>query len=190
VVAGTATTATIDDDWRAEEPKVPEDAWSEAAGALRSRLPGGGRHGFRLNAPPQVRVRIDQVERTVPAALGGHSSKWMSIDGDDRTPAATLDLDGLAVRATIAPPPDVDTAVSHAARIAEGVEAVVAPMPGTIIAVRVAEGDRVEAHQVLVLLEAMKMENAVTAPADATVTRVLVAAGQTVQRGERLVELA
>jgi biotin carboxyl carrier protein len=93
------------------------------------------------------------------------------------------------VEARLAPPPSVDAAVQHATRAAEGGQTVTAPMPGTILAVRVADGDAVEAHQVLVLLEAMKMENAVTAPADATVRRVLVTPGQTVSRGDALVEL-
>jgi len=53
----------------------------------------------------------------------------------------------------------------------------------------VADGDDVQAGQVLVVLEAMKMENAVTAPAAATVSRVLVEAGQQMQRGDPLVEL-
>jgi methylmalonyl-CoA carboxyltransferase small subunit len=62
-------------------------------------------------------------------------------------------------------------------------------MPGSVIAVRVSEGDDVEAGQVLVVLEAMKMENNVPAPAAGRVARVLVSAGQQVQRGETLVEL-
>jgi biotin carboxyl carrier protein len=62
-------------------------------------------------------------------------------------------------------------------------------MPGTVLAVRVSSGDRVDAHDVLVVLEAMKMENAVTAPAPGRVARVLVRQGQPVQRGETLVEL-
>jgi biotin carboxyl carrier protein len=62
-------------------------------------------------------------------------------------------------------------------------------MPGGVLAVRVTEGQSVEAGETLVVLEAMKMENAVTAPAAATVSRVLVEAGQQVQRGDPLVEL-
>jgi biotin carboxyl carrier protein len=62
-------------------------------------------------------------------------------------------------------------------------------MPGRVVAVPVREGDAVELHQPLVILEAMKMENAVTATADGTVASVLVGPGAQVQRGQLLVEI-
>ena len=51
----------------------------------------------------------------------------------------------------------------------------VAPMPGKVIELRVAEGDTVQAGQVLLIMEAMKMEHSVTAPQDGTVAHVSVA---------------
>jgi biotin carboxyl carrier protein len=63
-------------------------------------------------------------------------------------------------------------------------------MPGVVLAVPAREGATVEAHEVLVVLEAMKMENAVGAPADGRILRVHVRTGQAVQRGDPLVELA
>ena len=62
-----------------------------------------------------------------------------------------------------------------------------APMPGTIVSVHVAVGDRVTAGQVVVKLEAMKMTNAVKAPQDAVVAEVRVQAGQAVGYGDVLV---
>jgi acetyl/propionyl-CoA carboxylase alpha subunit len=64
-----------------------------------------------------------------------------------------------------------------------------APMPGTVLRVLVAPGDRVAAGQTLVLLEAMKMELAVSAPGDGTVSAVHVEAGQLVQGGAALAEI-
>jgi biotin carboxyl carrier protein len=63
------------------------------------------------------------------------------------------------------------------------------PMPGKILEVRIAEGATVEAGQVLVLLEAMKMENSLTAEAAARVKKIHVSAGDLVDLGQLLVEL-
>ncbi len=65
----------------------------------------------------------------------------------------------------------------------------VAPMPGVAADVRVAVGEHVTARQVLVVLEAMKMEHHITAPVDGVVTEVLVKAGGQVANGELLLVL-
>ncbi len=59
----------------------------------------------------------------------------------------------------------------------------VSPMPGTVLRVRVAEGDAVEARQPLLVLEAMKMEHEIVAPAAGTVTELRVAEGAQVEAG-------
>ena len=64
----------------------------------------------------------------------------------------------------------------------------VTPVPGTVTAVHVRDGDRVEAGQALVVLEAMKMEHRVLAEADGTVARVLVEVGQSVDAHAVVVE--
>ena len=65
-----------------------------------------------------------------------------------------------------------------------------APMPGTVLEVLVAEGDRVERNQTVVIMESMKMELLITASRDGVVHRVAVQPGQQVERGMRLLELA
>jgi biotin carboxyl carrier protein len=62
-------------------------------------------------------------------------------------------------------------------------------MPGTVIKVLVAAGDRVSARQPLVVLEAMKMETPLVSPYDASVRAVHVAVGDRVAGGTLLVEL-
>ena len=66
-------------------------------------------------------------------------------------------------------------------------EAVSAPMPGTILKVNVTNGQAVKEGQVLVVLEAMKMENEIMAPKDGTVTAVAVQKGASVDTGAPLV---
>jgi biotin carboxyl carrier protein len=67
---------------------------------------------------------------------------------------------------------------------------VTAPMPGKILKVLVNEGDRVEAGQGLVVMEAMKMETTLAAEAVAIVKKVRVAEGQMVDHGDVLIELS
>lgn len=69
-------------------------------------------------------------------------------------------------------------------------EDVLAPMPGAVLEVLVAEGDRVERNQTVVIMESMKMELVITASRSGVVRRVAVEPGQQVDRGMRLLELA
>ena len=62
-------------------------------------------------------------------------------------------------------------------------------MAGTIVKVQVRDGDRVEAHQVLLILSAMKMEHSITAPYEGTVQHVLYPEGSVVRGGAVVVEM-
>ena len=68
-------------------------------------------------------------------------------------------------------------------------DALAAPMQGTVVKVEVAEGDRVEAGDVVVILEAMKMENPVKAHKDGIVKNLAVKAGSHVDKGAALLEI-
>lgn len=67
-----------------------------------------------------------------------------------------------------------------------GGEKITAPMPGTILAVNVANGSAVKKGDVLMILEAMKMENEIMAPCDGSVTSVAVTKGASVESGTLL----
>ena len=77
-------------------------------------------------------------------------------------------------------------APAPAAAAPAGGEKVNAPMPGTILSVNVKVGDAVKKGDVLVILEAMKMENEIMAPVDGTVTFVGVNQGATVESGSAI----
>ncbi|HSH21129.1 MAG TPA: biotin carboxylase N-terminal domain-containing protein [Candidatus Caenarcaniphilales bacterium] len=190
VARGATHTGLIEQHWRAAE-SIPPGAWEQAALALSIAASGSDRssvsRGFRLNQPHLLRVEIDDEQRSVEipreTAVG---VRWRATSADE----VVLDFHGRSVRARLAPPPTVEAAVRHAAHEGDGGQLVSAPMPGSVLQVRVSEGEQVEAGRVLVVLEAMKMENAVPAPAAGRVARILVQAGQQVQRGDPLVELA
>ena len=66
---------------------------------------------------------------------------------------------------------------------------ILAPMPGAVLEVLVAEGEEVEQNQTVVVMESMKMELLIAAPRDGVVRRVSVEPGHRVERGMRLLEL-
>ena len=77
-----------------------------------------------------------------------------------------------------------------AAPAGEAKVTVTAPMPGTIVAVNVTVGQKVEKGTVLCLLEAMKMENEIMAPEGGTVTGVATSKGASVNAGDILITIA
>ena len=85
--------------------------------------------------------------------------------------------------------PAAPAAPAPAAPAGDG-EKITSPMPGTILSVNVAPGQSVKKGDVLMVLEAMKMENEIMAPKDGTVTQVLVSNGSKVDTGAPLVVLA
>ncbi len=100
---------------------------------------------------------------------------------------------GVASAPVAAAAPVAAPAAAPAAPVAApaaGGTAVSAPMPGNILDVKVAVGAAVKAGDVLIILEAMKMENDITAPADGTVASIAVKKGDTVNSGDALITLS
>lgn len=88
--------------------------------------------------------------------------------------------------APAAPAAPAAAPAAPAAAPAAGGEKVTSPMPGTILSVNVAAGDAVKRGQVLMILEAMKMENEIMCSCDGTVTSVSVTKGTAVESGTLL----
>lgn len=88
-----------------------------------------------------------------------------------------------------APVASAPVASAPQAATKEGNVAVSAPMPGKILAVKAKEGDSVKAGDVLLVLEAMKMENDIVAPQDGVVASINVKVGDSVESGAKLASL-
>ena len=93
------------------------------------------------------------------------------------------------VAAAPAPAQAPAAAPAPAAAAPAGATTVEAPMPGKILNIKVSEGQAVKFGEVVVIMEAMKMETEIVAPADGTVSKILVKAGDSVDTGAALVAL-
>ena len=93
------------------------------------------------------------------------------------------------VAAAPAPAPAPAAAPAPKAAAPAGATTVEAPMPGKILNIKVSEGQEVKFGEVVVIMEAMKMETEIVAPADGTVSKILVKAGDSVDTGAALVAL-
>ena len=99
-----------------------------------------------------------------------------------------VDVEDISGAAPVAAPAAVPAAAPVAAPVSApaGGEQVTSPMPGNILAVNVAAGDTVRKGQVLMILEAMKMENEIMCPCDGKIVSVSVTKGATVESGTLL----
>lgn len=97
-----------------------------------------------------------------------------------------------SVAPAAAPAPVASAPVSApvAAPAPAGANDIVCPLAAVVVAVNVKEGQQVKAGDLLVTLEAMKMNTPVNSPADGTVSKICVSAGQSVNEGEVLLSLS
>jgi biotin carboxyl carrier protein len=137
--------------------------------------------GRTMHVLPARRGEVRVDERTVWVAVNG-DERWIFIDG--RVHILELVTAGVAIRTNT-------TASSPRARgTGHRDGALTAPMPATVAKISVSPGDQIKAGDVLIILEAMKMELPVRATVDGTVKAIHCREGELVQPGEELVELA
>ncbi len=173
--------------------------------------PWSTRTGWRMQGPAWIRRTLEGPEGSVDVAVRAGVCAWdwsvgestgnLAVDGpktglSDGFSAhqhrVSVFVDGEAVWVV-----DRDVgAVRFAPATGDadggglGEASLEAPMPGTVVHLRVEPGAKVSAGETLVVLESMKMEIAIAAPRDGSVAEVLVAAGDQVDRGAVLIELA
>ena len=211
--SGAYSTHLIDDAGAALLPPRHPGGLVCAALAARRQARGAGRwgvaDGFRVNLASAfvVTLQQDKIDREVRLAAdrvtidGQAFALQVLAEADDQV---RLRLDGEVVNARVAAAGeaifvmrDGDTErftlprldVGALAQAAAAGERVVSPMPGQVIAVAVKAGDAVAAGQLLLVIEAMKMEHNVAAPRAGTVAGVTCAVGDRVEDGVELVIL-
>ncbi|MCP5367324.1 MAG: acetyl/propionyl/methylcrotonyl-CoA carboxylase subunit alpha [Hyphomicrobiales bacterium] len=185
-----------------------------AVGARASNDPFAPWHqtsGWRLNDDNHHEIRFQDGGEPVVVTVHYRPRGFvfelpggaMAVDGEiDGAGDLHADLDGARLTATVVRHGD-DLAImcdgrshrvtlfdpaAHAGDQDLATGRLTAPMPGKVIAVRAAAGDRVAAGAPLLVLEAMKMEHTIAAPADGTVTAIHYAVGDQVEEGVELAE--
>ena len=137
-------------------------------------------------------VESDQLAEEAERLSHVTTSVPTGSDGRLRERVVPVELDGRRydVRVLLPEPPHAELARRRRQRSTAGGasgaarDAIVSPMQGTVLEVRVREGDEVRAGQVVCIVEAMKMENEISAHRDGIVSALSVAAGQSVATGQ------
>jgi acetyl/propionyl-CoA carboxylase alpha subunit len=169
--------ATLPSGWRNNPSGLHRSAYEGRAGRLEV--------GYRLGRDARLEVNGAQVAATVEAAA---PDEVVLRAGSVTRRVAVHQVDGVAYVDS----PLGASVLRQEPRFPRAEEerapgSLLAPMPGTVVRVAVEAGQAVDAGELLVVLEAMKMEHRVTSPAAGTVAEVRVKAGQTVDGDEVLV---
>ncbi|WP_457206676.1 acetyl/propionyl/methylcrotonyl-CoA carboxylase subunit alpha [Nocardioides sp. P5_C9_2] len=210
-LAGEVSTALLAEGTHGQRDRTSEQRWTAIAATValaeRDRRARTVQHGI----PVAWRNVVSQPQRTELTVAGRDEPlvvEWFgtrdgyAVDGARVLAAApdavTLEMAGMATTFAVAVTDgavDVDSTMGHerlvpVPRFTDPADAVasgslLAPMPGTVVKVAVADGQDVAAGDVVLVLEAMKMQHSVTAPSAGTVT-VNVTTGQQVAAGEVL----
>ena len=139
-----------------------------------------------------TRVTLDGVNLTVDATILEPGILSLLIDGrsyrlilDERYDGRGILLDSKRYAFETEDPRSLRARSRHAAG-EDGPQSIRAPMPGRVVRVLAQAGDTIAAHQGVIVIEAMKMQNELKAPKAGRVVRVHVEAGVTVQAGDVL----
>ncbi|MDP3176145.1 MAG: biotin/lipoyl-containing protein, partial [Phenylobacterium sp.] len=191
-IAGQVDTGFIESRLEAlTTPAPPSDAALAAAGSAAASLearnadpasPWIALSGFRTNAEPQAEIRLFHAGAAVVAPLNQVVAPRSVLAAGDSAVVVFEGGEALLFAAT-SPAWDV-------AEVAGGDGRLTAPLPGKVVAVSAAPGQSLKRGETVLVLEAMKMEHALTAPFDAVLESISVKAGDQVTEGAVLANLA
>jgi biotin carboxyl carrier protein len=169
------------------------------------------KYEVKLSSSSEGKTRIIELERDGDLWQVTLDGRPVAVDAVEIAPnTLSILLDGQSFEINVTPSPDGKLKLQtgsrefiaevidprawsgrrHGSVEAEGRQQVVAPMPGKVVRLLIREGDRVEAGQGLVVVEAMKMQNEIRSPKSGTVERVLTKEGQPVNAGDVLCVVA
>ncbi|MBQ4503303.1 MAG: biotin/lipoyl-binding protein [Alistipes sp.] len=146
------------------------------------------KYSLKINGN-QYEVKIDDInESSTLAHVTVNGTKYdVEIQGGKAAPVKKPQIVSAPEATGLSVTPKTPIATKPAAVPAATGAKVTCPLPGTVIAINVKEGDTVAAGQTLLVLEAMKMENNIDAERGGVVKQILVAAGATVMEGDVLI---
>jgi biotin carboxyl carrier protein len=169
------------------------------------------RYEVQLASSSGEKIHVIELERDAPSWRVTLDGRSVAVDAVEIAPnTISILLNGQSFEISVTPSPDgklkLQTGTQeftaeiidprawsgrrHANVEVEGRQQIVAPMPGKVVRLLVKAGDRVEAGQGLLIVEAMKMQNEIRSPKSGTVERVLAREGQPVNAGEVLCVVA
>lgn len=114
------------------------------------------------------------------------NNKKYEVEVDESEAVLTSVYDAMPTQPVAAAPVAAPVSAPAAPQAAASGTKVVSPMPGTILKINVNQGQAVKAGDVILVLEAMKMENDIVAPSDGVVKQILVSKGSTVDTDQLL----
>jgi len=162
---------------------VKYEVFLDGAKRVVELVEAGGRYEISIDGKKLDADAVEVAPNTYSILLEGESHQIRVAPRPDGT--LTLHTGLAEYRAEVADPRSW-RGRRHGALEAEGRQPVAAPMPGKVVRMLVAEGDRVEAGQGLVVVEAMKMQNEIRSPKSGKVEKLLAREGQPVNAGEVL----
>ncbi len=169
--------------WRASGRVRLEYVYHGHAFAVDAERVAGSRNAWRMTVDGRAHEIEAAAREDDITVMEDRSEAAWRVRRDDRR----LTLETGERRYVLARPAP---SVAGLSRAAAGTGEMRAPMPGVVVRVLVSGGDRVVAHQPLVVLEAMKIEHIIGSSIDGVVKRVACGVGQRVREGEILVEVA